>query len=180
MRVKSWTIFPLLKPLKNTDIQFPNIISLCVCCVSFLCQFLQVMETKKKLEEDAGVAESIEEARRRAAKDLEALSLRYEERVQACDKLEKGRTRLQQELDDVTVALDQQRQVVSALEKKQKKFDQVRSPFSHKVSLPSCGIVFPLPQTTCLCSLFRYAPKLLPHHSCMIPPLHPPPKYFSL
>lgn len=87
------------------------------------------METKKKLEDDAGVAEAIEEARRRAAKDLEALSLRYEERVQACDKLEKGRTRLQQELDDVTVALDQQRQVVSALEKKQKKFDQVRPVF---------------------------------------------------
>lgn len=81
------------------------------------------------MEEDAGVAESIEEARRRATKELEALSLRYDERVQACDKLEKGRTRLQQELDDVTVALDQQRQVVSALEKKQKKFDQVRPAF---------------------------------------------------
>uniref|UniRef100_A0A670ZE70 Myosin heavy chain 14 n=1 Tax=Pseudonaja textilis TaxID=8673 RepID=A0A670ZE70_PSETE len=80
---------------------------------------------QQKLEEDAGVAESIEEARRRATKELEALTLRYDERVQACDKLEKGRTRLQQELDDVIVALDQQRQVVSALEKKQKKFDQM-------------------------------------------------------
>uniref|UniRef100_A0A670ZCG4 Myosin heavy chain 14 n=1 Tax=Pseudonaja textilis TaxID=8673 RepID=A0A670ZCG4_PSETE len=86
---------------------------------------LQLYSTKKKLEEDAGVAESIEEARRRATKELEALTLRYDERVQACDKLEKGRTRLQQELDDVIVALDQQRQVVSALEKKQKKFDQM-------------------------------------------------------
>lgn len=111
------------------------------------------METKKKLEEDAGIAESIEEARRRAAKDLETLSLRYEERVQACDKLEKGRTRLQQELDDVTVALDQQRQVVSALEKKQKKFDQVRPPVPQWVSLPRIQVSLqPISKGGCISS----------------------------
>lgn len=87
---------------------------------------LQVVETRRKLEEDAGVAEGLEEARRRVAKELEVLGQRYAEKVVAAEKAEKGRARLQQELDDLSVELGQQRQTVGALERRQKKFDQVR------------------------------------------------------
>lgn len=69
--------------------------------------------------------ESVEEAKKKLLKDLEAMTQRYEEKAAAYDKLEKTKTRLQQELDDISVDLDHQRQIVSNLEKKQKKFDQV-------------------------------------------------------
>lgn len=72
-----------------------------------------------------GTIESLEEARKKLLKDMEALGQRLEEKALAYDKLEKTKNRLQQELDDLTVDLDQQRQVASSLEKKQKKFDQV-------------------------------------------------------
>lgn len=72
-----------------------------------------------------GTIESLEEARKKLLKDVEALGQRLEEKALAYDKLEKTKNRLQQELDDLTVDLDHQRQIASSLEKKQKKFDQV-------------------------------------------------------
>lgn len=84
-------------------------------------------DTKKKVDDDLGTIESLEEAKKKLLKDVEALSQRLEEKVLAYDKLEKTKTRLQQELDDLTVDLDHQRQIVSNLEKKQKKFDQVKA-----------------------------------------------------
>lgn len=78
------------------------------------------------MDDDLGTIESLEEAKKKLLKDVEALSQRLEEKVLAYDKLEKTKNRLQQELDDLTVDLDHQRQIVSNLEKKQKKFDQVR------------------------------------------------------
>ncbi|KAM9112900.1 LOW QUALITY PROTEIN: myosin-10-like [Pangshura tecta] len=83
----------------------------------------QVVEVRRKLEEDAGAAEALEEARRRAA-ELELLGQRWEEKAQA-EKLEKNRARLQQELDDASLELGQQRQAVANLERRQKKFDQM-------------------------------------------------------
>lgn len=80
---------------------------------------------KKKMDDGLGCLESVEEAKKKLQKDLEAMSQRYEEKAAAYDKLEKTKTRLQQELDDIAVDLDHQRQIVSNLEKKQKKFDQV-------------------------------------------------------
>lgn len=88
-------------------------------------------DTKKKVDDDLGTIESLEEAKKKLLKDVEALSQRLEEKALAYDKLEKTKNRLQQELDDLLVDLDHQRQIVSNLEKKQKKFDQVgarRSP----------------------------------------------------
>lgn len=79
------------------------------------------------MDDDLGTIESLEEAKKKLLKDVEALSQRLEEKVLAYDKLEKTKNRLQQELDDLTVDLDHQRQIVSNLEKKQKKFDQVRA-----------------------------------------------------
>jgi myosin protein heavy chain len=82
-------------------------------------------DTKKKVDDDLGTIESLEEIKKKLLKDVEALSQRLEEKALASDKLEKTKNRLQQELDDLTVDLDHQRQIVSNLEKKQKKFDQV-------------------------------------------------------
>lgn len=86
---------------------------------------LQMFETKKKLEEDGGVIEGLEEAKRKLQKDVELANQRLEEKSICLDKMEKTKNRLQQELDDQMVDLDHQRQIVSNLEKKQKKFDQV-------------------------------------------------------
>ncbi len=83
------------------------------------------METKKKLEDDVGALEGLEEVKRKLQKDMEGTSQKLEEKAIAYDKLEKTKNRLQQELDDLMVDLDHQRQIVSTLEKKQKKFDQV-------------------------------------------------------
>ncbi len=82
---------------------------------------------KKKMELETGVLESAEETRKRVQRDLEAVTLRLDERNSAFDKLDKTKTRLQQELDDMLVDQDHLRQIVSNLEKKQKKFDQVRA-----------------------------------------------------
>lgn len=84
-------------------------------------------DTKKKVDDDLGTIESLEEAKKKLLKDVEALGQRLEEKALAYDKLEKTKNRLQQELDDLLVDLDHQRQIVSNLEKKQKKFDQVGS-----------------------------------------------------
>ncbi len=79
------------------------------------------------MELETGVLESAEETRKRVQRDLEAVTLRLDERNSAFDKLDKTKTRLQQELDDMLVDQDHLRQIVSNLEKKQKKFDQVRA-----------------------------------------------------
>uniref|UniRef100_A0A665W1W4 Myosin-10-like n=1 Tax=Echeneis naucrates TaxID=173247 RepID=A0A665W1W4_ECHNA len=86
---------------------------------------LTLSDSKKKLEDDVGTIESLEEVKKKLQKDLELGSQRLEEKTIVFEKLEKTKTRLQQELDDLTVDLDHQRQIVSNLEKKQKKFDQM-------------------------------------------------------
>lgn len=91
---------------------------------------------KKRIEQEAGSLESAEEVKKRLQRDLEAVSLRMDEKSLAYDKLDKTKTRLQQELDDLLVDQDHLRQIVSNLEKKQKKFDQVFVK-SRNSSLPS-------------------------------------------
>lgn len=85
----------------------------------------QLSESKKKLDEDVGAMEGLEELKRKLQKDLELATQHLEENAIAMDKMDKTKNRLQQELDDLMVDLDHQRQLVSNLEKKQKKFDQV-------------------------------------------------------
>lgn len=85
----------------------------------------QLSEWRRRQEEEAGALEAGEEARRRVAREAEALMQRLTEKTEAAERLERGRRRLQQELDDATMDLEQQRQLVSTLEKKQRKFDQV-------------------------------------------------------
>ncbi|KAK1877210.1 Myosin-10, partial [Dissostichus eleginoides] len=70
----------------------------------------QLSESKKKLEEDVGAMEGLEETKKRLLKDLELAGQRLEEKTLGFDKMEKTKTRLQQELDDLTVDLDHQRQ----------------------------------------------------------------------
>lgn len=86
---------------------------------------MQLLEMKKKVEQDAGCLETAEEGKKRLQRDLEGLNQRMEEKCSAFEKLDKTKTRLQQELDDLLVDQDHLRQIVSNLEKKQKKFDQV-------------------------------------------------------
>uniref|UniRef100_A0A672LXD2 Myosin-9 n=1 Tax=Sinocyclocheilus grahami TaxID=75366 RepID=A0A672LXD2_SINGR len=90
-----------------------------------LCVLLQLTDMKKKVEQEASFLESTEETKKRVQRDLEAVTLRLDERCTAYDKLDKTKTRLQQELDDMQVDQDHLRQIVSNLEKKQKKFDQM-------------------------------------------------------
>uniref|UniRef100_A0A8C5AFT2 Myosin, heavy chain 10, non-muscle n=1 Tax=Gadus morhua TaxID=8049 RepID=A0A8C5AFT2_GADMO len=85
----------------------------------------QLCEAKKKLDEDLGNLECLEEAKRKLQKEAELTVQRLEEKSMALDKMDKTRTRLQQELDDLMVDQDHLRQIVSNLEKKQKKFDQM-------------------------------------------------------
>lgn len=92
---------------------------------------LQLVELKKKVEQDSGCLESTEEAKKKLQRDLEAANQRFEEKCAAFEKLDKTKTRLQQELDDMVVDQDHLRQFVSNLEKKQKKFDQVRLTILH-------------------------------------------------
>uniref|UniRef100_A0A4W4HPL0 Myosin-9 n=1 Tax=Electrophorus electricus TaxID=8005 RepID=A0A4W4HPL0_ELEEL len=86
---------------------------------------LQLADMKKKMEMEMSSLESTEEAKKRVQRDLEAVTLRLDERNLAYDKLDKTKTRIQQELDDLIVDQDHLRQIVSNLEKKQKKFDQM-------------------------------------------------------
>lgn len=86
---------------------------------------MQLSEWRRRQEEEATVLEAGEEARRRAAREAEALAQRLAEKTEAVERLERARRRLQQELDDATVDLGQQKQLLSTLEKKQRKFDQV-------------------------------------------------------
>uniref|UniRef100_A0A8D0KP07 Myosin heavy chain 10 n=1 Tax=Salvator merianae TaxID=96440 RepID=A0A8D0KP07_SALMN len=85
----------------------------------------QLADAKKKVDDDLGTIEGLEESKKKLLKDMEILGQRLEEKAMAYDKLEKTKNRLQQELDDLMVDLDHQRQIVSNLEKKQKKFDQL-------------------------------------------------------
>uniref|UniRef100_A0A8C3ALG0 Myosin heavy chain 9 n=1 Tax=Cyclopterus lumpus TaxID=8103 RepID=A0A8C3ALG0_CYCLU len=88
-------------------------------------QTVQLLEMKKKFEQDAGCLETAEEGKKRLQRDLEGLNQRMEEKCSAFEKLDKTKTRVQQELDDLLVDQDHLRQIVSNLEKKQKKFDQM-------------------------------------------------------
>uniref|UniRef100_A0A8C9VHW4 Myosin heavy chain 10 n=1 Tax=Scleropages formosus TaxID=113540 RepID=A0A8C9VHW4_SCLFO len=85
----------------------------------------QLVETKKKLDDDVGMMEGLEELKKKLQKDMECASQKLDEKAIAFDKMEKTKNRLQQELDDLLVDLDHQRQIVQNLEKKQKKFDQM-------------------------------------------------------
>lgn len=104
-------------------------INVLLVLIFFLIYALKLSESKKKLEDDVGTIDSLEEIKKKLQKDLELTTQRLEEKTIGFEKLEKTKTRLQQELDDLTVDLDHQRQIVSNLEKKQKKFDQVTRHF---------------------------------------------------
>ena len=81
-------------------------------------------DAKKKVNDDLGTIEGLEENKKKLLKDAESLSQRLE-KAMAYDKLEKTKNRLQQELDYVVGDLDHHRQIVYSLKKKLKKFDQV-------------------------------------------------------
>ena len=85
----------------------------------------QLVDMKKKMEQEALTLEGSEEGRKRTQRELEGVVQQLEEKSSAYDKLDKTKTRVQQELDDLMVDQDHLRQIVSNLERKQKKFDQV-------------------------------------------------------
>ncbi|XP_076852214.1 uncharacterized protein myh11b isoform X2 [Brachyhypopomus gauderio] len=85
----------------------------------------QLVDTKKKLAECCSRVELLEEGKKKAQRDLEAINSELDEKTAAYEKMEKSRNRLQQELDDVLVHLDHQRQLLSNLDKKQRKFEQM-------------------------------------------------------
>ncbi|TRY55599.1 hypothetical protein DNTS_021482, partial [Danionella cerebrum] len=67
----------------------------------------QLVETKKKLEDDVGALEGLEEVKRKLVKDMEGVNQKLEEKVIAFDKLEKTKNRLQQELDDLMMLAEE-------------------------------------------------------------------------
>nr|CAG4643693.1 EOG090X00BY [Lepidurus arcticus] len=86
---------------------------------------LQLVEYKKRAEEDSEVALQLEELKKKTCKDIDALHRQIQELTANNDKLDKSRKKLQAELEDVTVDLDSQRARVIELEKKQRNFDKV-------------------------------------------------------
>lgn len=84
----------------------------------------QLADHKKKLEESAGLSESFDDARKKMARDIEALQERIRALTDDNDKLNKSKKKLQSEVDDAIVALENERSKFAAIDKKQRKFDQ--------------------------------------------------------
>ncbi|CAO2614688.1 Myh14 [Lemmus lemmus] len=122
LKLRNWQWWRLF--IKDTGFQEPTPQSLTAVAPTPFSS-LQLSEWRRRQEEEAGVLEAGEEARRRAAREAEALAQRLAEKTEAVERLERARRRLQQELDDATVDLGQQKQLLSTLEKKQRKFDQL-------------------------------------------------------
>lgn len=88
----------------------------------YLCK-PQIVEVKRKAEEDARNNEALEEYKKKVARDMEAMSQQLEEARATNDRLEKSRKKLQAEVDDAQMEIDNQRSSVLNMDKKQRKFD---------------------------------------------------------
>merc|ERR550534_867166 len=86
---------------------------------------VQVIELKKRAEEEGEATIQLEELKKKTTKDVDALQRHIEELQANLDKLNKSRNKLQAELEDTTVELESQRTKVLDLEKKQRNFDKV-------------------------------------------------------
>ena len=86
---------------------------------------IQLVEVKKKAEDEAEQAAILEESKKKLAKDLEALQRQVDELLIINDKLEKSKKKIAAELEDATIDLETQKSKVLELEKKQKNFDKV-------------------------------------------------------
>lgn len=85
----------------------------------------QLVEAKKRADEEAEVAAGLEESKKKLNKDIEMMQRQIEELQAANDKLDKSKKKVQAELEDTTIDLETQRAKVIELEKKQKNFDKV-------------------------------------------------------
>jgi len=86
---------------------------------------IQLIEVKKRAEEEGEATVQLDELRKKSTKDVDALQRHIEELQANLDKLNKSRNKLQAELEDTTVELESQRTKVLDLEKKQRNFDKV-------------------------------------------------------
>ena len=84
----------------------------------------QIVELKKRLDEDAGMMESYEEGKKKIQRDNENLQGQCESLQAENDKLQKSKKKLQAEVEDLGMELDNQRSNLLSMEKKQRKFDQ--------------------------------------------------------
>lgn len=83
----------------------------------------QLIEFKRKAQEDGDLLAQSEEQRKKLKSDCEMLQNKLDESLSNYSKLEKSKKKLQSEVEDLTVELDAQRTKISDLEKKQRKFD---------------------------------------------------------
>lgn len=86
---------------------------------------LQIIEVKKKAEEDARNNEALEEYKKKVGREMETYQGQLEEARAANERLEKSRRKLQEEVDDANMELEKKQSHVLAMEKKQRKFDQM-------------------------------------------------------
>ena len=97
------------------------------CLSLFLSWFyfcsLQIVEVKKKAEEELRNNEALEEYKKKVARDMETMSQQLEESRATNDRLEKVRRKLQAENDDAQMEIDNQRSSVLNMDKKTRKFD---------------------------------------------------------
>ena len=84
----------------------------------------QLLEYKKRVDEDTGAIDGLEELKKRLVRDMETMQQRIDTLEQENDKVNRSKKKLQAELEDVSMELDTQRSSFTALEKKQRKFDQ--------------------------------------------------------
>lgn len=84
---------------------------------------VQIVEVKKKAEEDAKNNEALDEYKKKAQREMETLQAQLEEMAANADRLDKSRRKLQAEVDDANMELEKQKSSVMNAEKKQRKFD---------------------------------------------------------
>ena len=79
---------------------------------------------KKRAEENNNMMDSLEEVKKKMARDYEVAQQKAEVLEDEVDKLTKSKKKLQSEVDDLNVEIDNNRSQFTALEKRQRKFDQ--------------------------------------------------------
>ena len=86
--------------------------------------FSQIIEYKKKFEDESGRIEEQEENKRKMAREMDNQQQRIDIINNENDKFNKSKKKLQSEVEDLNVELENHRSNFLNLEKRQRKFDQ--------------------------------------------------------
>ncbi len=71
---------------------------MCVACVRRNCSLPQIIEYKKKLEDESGIQEAFEEGKKKMLKEMDVIQERVDVLTSENDKLSKSKKKLQAEV----------------------------------------------------------------------------------